>query len=105
MHILGWKTGLDNMPWQARGFYSVIGAAVLLGLGIDWSPIDPIKARYWSAVLNGVIAVPMMAALMFVASSEQRVSVTLTLLVICIEVTTAFSGAHESASLVILSTP
>ena len=68
----GWKTGLDNMPWQARGFYLVIGAAVLLGLGIDWSPIDPIKALYWSAVLNGVIAVPMMAALMFVASSRVK---------------------------------
>ncbi|HKQ09926.1 MAG TPA: divalent metal cation transporter, partial [Rhizomicrobium sp.] len=68
----GWKTGLDNMPWQARGFYAVIGAAVLLGLGIYWSPIDPIKALYWSAVLNGVIAVPMMAALMFVASSRRK---------------------------------
>jgi NRAMP (natural resistance-associated macrophage protein)-like metal ion transporter len=68
----GWKTGLDNMPWQARGFYSVIGAAVLLGLGIDWSPIDPIKALYWSAVLNGVIAVPMMAALMYVAGSRAK---------------------------------
>ena len=68
----GWKTGLDNMPWQARGFYSVIGAAVLLGLGIDWSPIDPIKALYWSAVLNGVIAVPMMAALMVVATNRGK---------------------------------
>ena len=68
----GWKTGLDNMPWEARGFYMVIGAAVLLGLGIDWSPIDPIKALYWSSVLNGVIAVPMMAALMFVASSRKK---------------------------------
>ena len=68
----GWKTGLDNMPWQARGFYCVIGAAVLLGLGIDWSPIDPIKALYWSAVLNGVIAVPMMAALMIVAGSRRK---------------------------------
>jgi Mn2+/Fe2+ NRAMP family transporter len=68
----GWKTGLDNMPWQARGFYMVIGAAVLLGLGIDWSPIDPIKALYWSAVLNGMIAVPMMAALMFVVSSRKK---------------------------------
>ena len=64
----GWKTGLDNMPWQARGFYGVIGAAVILGLGIDYSPLDPIQALYWSAVLNGVIAVPMMAAMMFVAS-------------------------------------
>ncbi len=69
---LGWKTGLDNMPWQARGFYAVIGAAVLLGLGIDWSPISPIRALYWSAVLNGVIAVPMMAALMFVAGSRAK---------------------------------
>ena len=68
----GWKTGLDNMPWQARGFYCVIGAAVLLGLGIDWSPVDPIKALYWSAVLNGVIAVPMMAALMVVAGSKRK---------------------------------
>lgn len=68
----GWKTGLDNMPWQARGFYSVIGAAVILGLGIDWSPIDPIQALYWSAVLNGVIAVPMMAALMFVATNRRK---------------------------------
>ena len=56
------------MPWQAQGFYGVIGAAVLLGLGIDYSPLDPIQALYWSAVLNGVIAVPMMAAMMFVAS-------------------------------------
>lgn len=68
----GWKTGLDNMPWQARGFYAVIGAAVLLGLGIDYSPIDPIKALYWSAVLNGVIAVPLMAAMMIVAGNKRK---------------------------------
>ncbi len=57
----GWKTGLDHMPWQATGFYAVIGAAVILGLGIDYVGIDPIKALYWSAVLNGLVAVPMMA--------------------------------------------
>jgi NRAMP (natural resistance-associated macrophage protein)-like metal ion transporter len=68
----GWKTGLDNMPWQARGFYLVIGAAVVLGLGIDYCGVDPIKALYWSAVLNGVIAVPMMAALMVVAGSRRK---------------------------------
>jgi len=68
----GWKTGLDNMPWQARGFYAVIGAAMLLGLGIDYSPLDPIKALYWSAVLNGVIAVPMMAAMMYVARHRKK---------------------------------
>jgi len=68
----GWRTGLDNMPWQAKGFYAVIAAAVLLGLVIDWSPLDPIKALYWSAVLNGVIAVPMMAAMMVVAMSRGK---------------------------------
>jgi Mn2+/Fe2+ NRAMP family transporter len=68
----GWKIGLDNMPWHAKGFYSVIGAAVLLGLGIDYSGIDPIKALFWSAVLNGVTAVPMMAAMMVVAGSKKK---------------------------------
>jgi NRAMP (natural resistance-associated macrophage protein)-like metal ion transporter len=68
----GWKIGLDNMPWQAKGFYTVIGAAIFLGLGIDYSGIDPIKALYWSAVLNGVIAVPMMAAMMVVASHRKK---------------------------------
>lgn len=68
----GWKIGLDNMPWQAKGFYTVIGAAILLGLGIDYSGIDPIKALFWSAVLNGVIAVPMMAAMMIVAGHRGK---------------------------------
>ena len=69
---LGWKTGLDNMPWHAKGFYTVIGAAVFLGLGIDYSGIDPIKALFWSAVLNGVIAVPLMVAMMVVASHRGK---------------------------------
>jgi len=68
----GWKTGLDNMPWEAKGFYAVIGAAIFLGLGIDYSGLDPIKALYWSAVINGVIAVPMMAAMMFVAGHRGK---------------------------------
>jgi NRAMP (natural resistance-associated macrophage protein)-like metal ion transporter len=68
----GWKTGLDNMPWQAEGFYAVIGAAIFLGLGIDYSGLDPIKALYWSAVINGVIAVPMMAAMMYVAGHRGK---------------------------------
>jgi NRAMP (natural resistance-associated macrophage protein)-like metal ion transporter len=68
----GWKTGLDNMPWEAKGFYAVIGTAIFLGLGIDYSGLDPIKALYWSAVLNGVIAVPMMAAMMYVAGHRGK---------------------------------
>jgi Mn2+/Fe2+ NRAMP family transporter len=67
-----WKSGLDNMPWEARGFYAVIAAAVTLGLVIDYSGLDPIKALYWSAVVNGVIAVPMMAAMMVVAHNKKK---------------------------------
>ena len=63
-----WPCGLDHKPWEAVGFYSVLGAATLLGIGIDWSGFDPIKALFWSAVINGVIAVPMMVVMMLVVS-------------------------------------
>ncbi|MEI9994068.1 MAG: divalent metal cation transporter [Rhizomicrobium sp.] len=69
--LRGWNEGLDNMPWQATGFYAVITAAVVLGVVMDYSGLDPIKALFWSAVINGVIAVPMMFAMMFVVSSTK----------------------------------
>ena len=47
---------------EAVGFYSIITAATLLGIGIDLSPLDPIKALFRSAVINGFVAVPVMAA-------------------------------------------
>src|SRR5262249_24421311 len=59
----GWKCGLENKPWEAVGFYSVICAATLLGVGIDFSGIDPMRALVWSAIINGVVAVPVMAAM------------------------------------------
>jgi NRAMP (natural resistance-associated macrophage protein)-like metal ion transporter len=68
----GWKCGLDQKPWEAVGFYSVIAVATALGVAVDWSPLDPMKALFWSAVVNGVIAVPMMAAAMVVASRHQQ---------------------------------
>jgi NRAMP (natural resistance-associated macrophage protein)-like metal ion transporter len=66
----GWKAGLDHKPWEARGFYTVIGLATLLGIAIDWSSIPPITALFWSAVINGVVAVPIMIAMMVVVSSR-----------------------------------
>jgi NRAMP (natural resistance-associated macrophage protein)-like metal ion transporter len=66
----GWKAGLDHKPWEARGFYTVIGLATLLGIAIDWSSINPIKALFWSAVINGIVAVPIMVAMMIVVSNK-----------------------------------
>ncbi|MDB5523452.1 MAG: putative cation uptake system protein [Rhizobium sp.] len=68
----GWKCGLENKPWEAVGFYSMIAAATLLGLGIEFSPIDPIQALFWSAVINGFVAVPIMAAMMVVANKRDQ---------------------------------
>lgn len=68
----GWEAGLDYKPWEAAGFYAVIAAATLLGIGIDWSGFDPIKALFWSAVINGVVAVPIMVAMMVVVRRHSR---------------------------------
>ncbi|MGD9881798.1 MAG: divalent metal cation transporter, partial [Reyranella sp.] len=64
----GWRTGLERPLNEARPFYLVVAVAILLGLAVGFTPLDPIKALLWSAVLNGVIVVPIMAAMMIVAS-------------------------------------
>lgn len=66
----GWKTGLEFKPYQARRFYGIIVAATFMGVVLDWWNVNPIKALFWSAVLNGVSAVPIMAAMMVVASKR-----------------------------------
>jgi Mn2+/Fe2+ NRAMP family transporter len=69
--VFGWKQGLEYQPRQAAGFYSIIVVATVMGVLIDWSPIDPIRALFWSAVLNGLAAVPLMVALMVAVSSTR----------------------------------
>jgi len=66
-----WKSSLESEFSAARKFYGIIIVATLAGVGINFMPIDPIKALYWSAVLNGLIAVPVMAIMMLVASSPR----------------------------------
>jgi len=68
----GWQIGLEHKPREAIGFYTVIGLATLVGLAVDYSPLDPIRALFWSAVLNGVISVPLMAAMMIVVSRRDE---------------------------------
>lgn len=68
--VLGWKIGLEQTLSNAKAFYAVIGLGYGLGLLMLVLPIDPIKALFWSAVLNGVIAVPLMVAIMLVVSNR-----------------------------------
>jgi NRAMP (natural resistance-associated macrophage protein)-like metal ion transporter len=68
---LQWRSGLDNHLLEARGFYIVIGLGTLIGTLIDFTPLDPIKALVWSAVVNGVIAVPIMAVMMWLGTKRE----------------------------------
>ncbi|MDE2401848.1 MAG: divalent metal cation transporter [Burkholderiales bacterium] len=63
-----WESSLELKPSAARKFYSVIVLSTLTGVAIGFTPIDPIKALYWSAVINGVISVPIMVVTMLMAS-------------------------------------
>jgi Mn2+/Fe2+ NRAMP family transporter len=64
----GWPVGLARKPRRAKAFYGAIVVATLLGIGLNFSPIDPIKALFWSAVINGVVAAPVMALMMHLSS-------------------------------------
>ena len=64
---LGWTTGLDRKPLDAKAFYGTIAISTLIGVGINFVGLDPIKALFWSAVINGVVAVPLMVIIMLMA--------------------------------------
>lgn len=61
---LGWSIGLARQPLDAKAFYGTIAVATLIGIFINFTDLDPIKALFWSAVLNGVVAVPLMVVMM-----------------------------------------
>jgi NRAMP (natural resistance-associated macrophage protein)-like metal ion transporter len=62
-----WPTGLGRRPKEAQAFYATLVVATLVGMIINFAPIEPIKALYWSAVINGIVAVPVMAIMMLLA--------------------------------------
>ena len=65
----GWRYGLDQHPDRARNFYLVIGLATLVGMLINFLGINPIDALFWTAVLNGFVAPPLMVLIMLVANN------------------------------------
>jgi len=66
-----WTVGLARQPKQAIAFYSVIAAATLVGATITLSPLDPITALYWSAVINGLVAPPVMIVMMLMTANRR----------------------------------
>ena len=66
-----WRNSLESKPQLAKPFYAVIVLACLVGIAITFTPIDPIKALYWSAVINGVVSVPIMVLLMFMVVNRK----------------------------------
>lgn len=62
-----WESSLESTPMKAKQFYGIIAISTLIGVALGFTPIDPIKALYWSAVINGVISAPIMVVMMLMA--------------------------------------
>lgn len=68
---MGWRASLERRPLAARGFYATIAVATLIGLSLNLLKTDPIKALFWSAVFNGVAAVPLLIVIMLMAANSK----------------------------------
>ena len=68
---LRWRQGLDRRLFQAKSFYAAIAVATMAGVGLNFTPLDPVRALYWSAVVNGVLAAPVMAVMMLIAGNAR----------------------------------
>lgn len=67
---MGWHEGLERKVRDARGFYGIIAISVLVALAIQYSPISPMKALFWSAVINGIVAVPLVVVIILLVSKK-----------------------------------
>ena len=65
-----WQSGMDRKLHEAQGFYGIIGVATLGGVALNFTHLDPVRALVWSAEINGIIAVPIMAVMMMLASRQ-----------------------------------
>ncbi|HLO78270.1 MAG TPA: Nramp family divalent metal transporter [Magnetospirillum sp.] len=97
-----WKVGLGREPGEAKAFYATVALATALGIAINLAEVDPIAALFWSAVINGIAAVPVMACMMLMATRRRVMGpavVSRPLLVVG-WLTTALMGAMAVAMLI-----
>ena len=66
-----WEAGLSRLPQEAKRFYATIVGGTVIGVGINFVNIDPIKALFWTAVINGVVAVPLMVVMMIMTMQRK----------------------------------
>src|SRR5262249_31950904 len=66
----GFREGLNEPPRRAKKFYYVLAAGIIVGMLINFIGIDPIAALFWSAVLNGIAAVPLIGLIVWLASNK-----------------------------------
>jgi len=66
--VFNWRSSLEDTAQQSKKFYTVIAISVLFALAIQYSPISPMKALFWSAVINGVVAVPLMVVILLLSA-------------------------------------
>ncbi|HKW55115.1 MAG TPA: divalent metal cation transporter [Stellaceae bacterium] len=93
---LNWRLGLARHPAEAKAFYGTIAAATAVGIGLNFAPIDPVRALFWAAVVNGVVAVPVMVVTMLMARQPRvmgRFSVPLSLAIVGWLATAAMAAA------------
>lgn len=69
--VLGWRRGLDEKWWRAKGFYAVITISTLLGMIVNFTPVKPIRALFWTSVLNGIVAPPVLLLLLLTARNKK----------------------------------
>jgi Mn2+/Fe2+ NRAMP family transporter len=67
----GWPRGLEAKPQRARAFYGVIVAATVVGMAINFIGLNPIVALFWTAVLNGFLAPPLLVVILLVANNRR----------------------------------
>ena len=67
----GWECSLDDKPHEAKQFYAVIAASTLAGVLINYAGINPISALFWTAVINGLVAPPLLVIIMLVANNPE----------------------------------
>ena len=71
--IFGWHEGLDRKVGQARGFYVLLGASLVVGSAIGLLRVPPVALMFWSQVLNGIVLAPLIAALTLLANDSRVV--------------------------------